>query len=70
MQLMCNETQMGNSNCASGSKDGLLSISAQEFVLKNSLTFMSNHDKKRKFILIGTAICYHSYENGKEFKLK
>lgn len=26
MQLMFNETQMGNSNSASGSKDGLLSI--------------------------------------------
>lgn len=31
---------------------------------------MSNYDNKSKFILIGTAICFLSYENGKEFKLK
>lgn len=47
---------MGNLNSVSGSQDCVLSISTQEFVPQNRLTFMNNHDNKRKFILLSTAI--------------
>lgn len=70
VQLRGTKTQVLNSNSVSGLQDGVLPMSAQEFVPQNRITFISHHDNKSKFLLLSTAICYLSDENGKEFELK